>query len=415
MIHVLGKVRAKRSALGKGLAASTALACAFATHACGPAGDLPDEAPSTAPEETVGTVSQGLDPNFVRGPINVAGNQTLDIGGTQTEVCVLTKVTGEFKNTGNRVQLKVVNGRWQLIGAGGAQGSAHCFKRAAFITAGTSSEIVQGPQQNVLALVYPNDCDEDTTVANMGDAVSYIAEMAGFFGGFGESIAVSQGISRDYPNSLTLRTCYDNVDQALNGPPAIQSSTLTFYSGPPRFTVPMPPAQFIGPNGPGGALQKGRADVAGTFKAKRDGFFGAGGQSTTMAPAKDAMCVLTRVSGEFDGTGEAAWIDTVTVNGVEMWRLNVQTAGNPCGFLDPDCQPQKGGVEAEARCYLRDQRTACTRAQSTACAQYGCGCASGQCSGGACTGSGCSVAQVQACAAYGCGCSAGTCAGGACP
>jgi hypothetical protein len=407
MTHLLEKVSAKRSAARKALAVSSVLACGFAVYACGPAGDVREEAPSTTPDESVGTVSQALDPNWARGPILTASNRTLDIGSATLEVCVLTKVTGEFKSLSDRVQVKVVNGKWHLIAAGTAHGTAHCFRRSAFITAGTAAEVVNDPKFGLAFTGSSDTCAQRTDNVNLGDAVSYLAEVSGFLGSMGESLTSSQGISRDHPNKLTITNCNQGDDLFL----AIEGRTSTFYAGPPRFTVPMPPAQFMGRTAQG-TFVKGRFDVAGTFTANAPGISVPTSVSVPMVPANDAMCHLTQIAGEFDGLGEAVWIDTATVNGVETWRLNAMTDTNRCGA--PTC-PFKRGVKAQARCYLRDQRTACTPAQSLACGQFNCGCASGQCSGGLCPGRGCEQAEINACKAFGCGCSASRCSGGACP
>jgi hypothetical protein len=409
MIHVR-KISAKRSTTGKALVTSSALAFAFATHACGPAGDASGENSPTTPDEGSGTVSKGLDQAWVRGPHHVIGPSEVDIGSASTEVCVLTRITGIFGHIGHYARVKVVDGRWELIVSAGVQATAHCFQFPLFVTAGNARELVHDAPVGLVPLVFPNDCDNENRQVNLGDAVSYIAEVSGFFEGFGESITSTQGLSRDHANRLIVNTCHDNPDQAINGPVTIEGRTNTFYAGPPRFTVPMPPAQFVGPGG------KGRVDVAGTFALEVPGFPNSpNSMSRPMVPTLQAMCHLTKIAGEFDGLGEAVWIDTAMINGVETWTLNGRTDFNTsCGLGRPTCPP-KGGVQVEARCYLRDQRTACKPATTLACAQFGCGCASGQCSGGSCPGEGCKVEEIQACGRFGCGCTAGRCSGGACP
>jgi hypothetical protein len=65
---------------------------------------------------------------------------------------------------------------------------------------------------------------------------------------------------------------------------------------------------------------------------------------------------------------------------------------------------QSGGVTAQN----------CTPGEAQGCANYGCGCADHQCSGGFCPGTGCTPKSIADCGAFGCNCVDGQCNGGYC-
>jgi hypothetical protein len=90
-------------------------------------------------------------------------------------------------------------------------------------------------------------------------------------------------------------------------------------------------------------------------KSNKSSVFAEGGNSSTsLKPADSHFCYLTHVSGQFDGMGEAAYVDLKA----GRWRLNVRSGCKESGGfvgLGPSCERAKP-MKAVANCYKYDQR-----------------------------------------------------------
>ena len=225
--------------------------------------------------------------------------------------CVLSKIAGEFQGDGESVTLHAPNWDWILGGSSnqlGVRGNAYCFN-----THGFASDTDYRHYEGGWAGQRNGKCDQgpSTRPLGTGNAATFISGISGNWEGPGEWVSITQNSDPGKPSLLEAHTC--GGDKHLRG-------HAISYSVDQRV-----PARFWG----------------GTFKASA-----AKGseQSVDMVPADQAMCGFTRVSGKFRGAGES--VDIVpnrNQSGEIVWRLNVHAASD-------------SGIEAEARCFARDQR-----------------------------------------------------------
>jgi hypothetical protein len=96
---------------------------------------------------------------------------------------------------------------------------------------------------------------------------------------------------------------------------------------------------------------------------------------------------------------ECSFVPEITCNGTDTTNC----ANYGCACVNGSCS---GGY-----CDF----TGCSAKEAADCLECGCACVDHQCSGGKCPGSGCTALASKNCSNYGCGCVNMNCAGGACP
>jgi len=251
----------------------------------------------------------------------------LDRSPASSHVCVLTSVGGEFRGGGEIVGVKVHDDDnfWHLElvshAESGVEGTAYCFRKDAFHANGTDRVISPNPPFEAQA----GDGGGGTDTWN-GDAATFLAGVSGNFRGGDEHARIVQSSDPATPSKLALGASSDYL----------RAWAYSFFAGTWHAA---PPAKFF---------QDTQFDLdhvnIGTPNPDRATL------ATTGDPAfppstTDAMCYLTRVQGEFDGTGE--WIEIYPIFdsdiGAERWEFFANGSGDAELF-------------ASARCYLKDQR-----------------------------------------------------------
>lgn len=234
--------------------------------------------------------------------------------------CYLTNVSGKFRGYGERVRLRVMNGKWELGGASqqiDVTAWARCFARSEIKAAPGAvrwaSEEISATADN------PGSGCVNTTPRNAwwGDAVTVLTMVTGAFKGLGERVTIAQSGDAFGPSTLLLNSCQKQLGAGV----------YSFFVGKPSSGKT---ARFIGPNGVGTAAQ------AGEYQSVPN-------QNVMMAPLTEAFCYFTSVSGTFNGGGERVTIvPAQDANGVNRWQLQARHASGQ-------------GTDACARCYARNQ------------------------------------------------------------
>lgn len=248
------------------------------------------------------------------------GQATKTLVTAADNYCYLTRISGKFRGYGERIRLRVMNGKWELGGQSAQQDIAawaRCFARSEIKAAPGSvrwaSEEISATADN------PGSGCVDTTPRNAwwGDAATVMTLVTGALRGGGERATISQSGDPFGPSILTLHSCQKQLGVGA----------YSFFVGKPSSGKA---ARFIGPNGIGSAGQAGEyASVA--------------NQDVMMAPLVDAICYFTEVSGAFNGGGESLTIlPGSDANGVNRWVLQARHASG-------------SGTVAKARCYAKNQ------------------------------------------------------------
>lgn len=249
-----------------------------------------------------------------------AGATALDLWPTSDSICLLTRVTGEFRGGAESVSVEAGgDGLWHLRVTSlqpGVAGSAYCFKKSNF----------KGPpgygiwtSEPIVRQIASSSCKAIEGGTWWGDAVTFIQGISGDLRGAGEMVEVVQSNSPITSSTLRVNTCQ---------PEGVLGRAQSFFVGVPSNGRL---AKFIGLAGTGPALS------VGTYAVNVGGF-------QDMAPTKDAMCGLTRIAGAFNGGGESVEVSPVMSQSgnVQVWRLTTKALSG-------------GGVHAQARCFAYDQ------------------------------------------------------------
>jgi hypothetical protein len=240
-------------------------------------------------------------------------------------VCVLTRVSGKFQGSGERVQLSLEQSGWHLGGSSlqhGVGGASYCFRKDQFVSQGTArwnsgnmSRIANSGSQ----------CATGVAETWFGDAATFVSGISGNLAGGGEQVSITQASSGFTPSVLTVKSCQPYVAGFAN----------SFFVGSPNSGKI---AQFWGPNGIGSAAAAGEYTVKATSLNQNPV------TTVQMAPVAEAMCYLTRVGGKFRGGGEWVEISPQTnAQGVAVWTLRAGSG-------------QADGVWGSSRCYRRVQQ-----------------------------------------------------------
>lgn len=164
----------------------------------------------------------------------------------------------------------------------------------------------------------PN-CADSTRVPLTGfDSVGYLFDLTGNFAGFGEKVWIDQATTADTFSEFVVNTCQDYVGGAAR--------TLTLGTGGQAI-------KFMGAGDAVGTL----GDVGG-FEVDTT----LGENSVIMTPFDTTTCVVTSVSGEFNGGGERFELSKEDDGGVERWKLSAQKLSGH-------------GIRVGARCFLNIQ------------------------------------------------------------
>jgi hypothetical protein len=315
-----------------------------------------------------------------------------------THLCVLTRVQGKFLSLAEEVRLSIENSNgvatWRLRGKSlqpSVGATAMCFDKSLFLTSGVGSSF------DVNALVpgawyTGGSC---SVVSKFGSnpgwqglnrtSFTMIAGMAGGFFGSGNLVRAAQATSMIVPNNNNMarvQACANPTrDDGFNN---VDGWFTSFRTADLTEKLPL----FKGPAISNGILSVGNASQIKVFKAS--GPYG----TSTGVNADEAFCGITHIEGKFSG-------------GAEKVELSIGSDGK--WFFHAPSQSAGGGVKAEARCYVRDQRIKCSVGQTSNCAKFGCACADGACSGGNCPGGACTAQRTYDCGLFGCGCSTDQC------
>jgi len=258
----------------------------------------------------VSSVEQQLDQWWTTGPFVADQNDDIPMELDSTHVCILTKVSGRFAGGGEAVQVLRVNGRWRLRTQSlqhGVGGEAFCFRKSGFLANGSDRGVSRQFANFAFA---PDGCESESVSTWLGDATTYVSGITGPWNGGCEFVKIHQAASGTAPSQLETGTGQD--DEIIGG------FAQSFFAGTPGAGVR---AKFFNSQ---------------TFAIGSN-------QSIVMAATDLAMCHFTEIRGDFNGGGEWVQIRPVLDGGIEKWQLISRAVGG-------------GGVNATARCFLRDQR-----------------------------------------------------------
>jgi hypothetical protein len=258
--------------------------------------------------------------DFPIGPFHwKQGEAMQQMPSVQDHVCVLTKVSGKFRDASEIVRVWHTDYFWFLTGQSSTQdvsASAYCFAHAAF--SGDGPDYWNSEPFSV-AFTGRGRCTSQRTETWWGDAATFISAVSGELIGGGEGVEITQSSEGYKASILSAHTCRKK---------SIGGMAYAFFVGKAHAGHS---GRFWGPNGVGSASFAGEYEVTPYVK------------SVEMAPVEQAMCYFTRVAGGFNGGGEFAKIEPFRNNKNQMvWQLSAQTKSG-------------GGVYAKARCFRRDQ------------------------------------------------------------
>lgn len=306
-------------------AASALIACLLSTVAT-----LMTAAPGTA---------AAAPPPFISGRyVWNQGDPAHLLRPVSTDVCVLTRVSGNFRGGGEGVHLDTSGAYWRLWGTSDQQGvgaGATCYRRDAFTTPSGMARWVS--PQTAVAWTHSGNCDNDHHADSWwGDAATFLTGMQGSFAGGGEGGYIDQSVNGFAPSVLHGHACQEGNTYSFEA--------RAFFAGAPNTGRP---ARFVYP-------LNGAADRTTTYNAGDNagvmGLDDFAPQSAVLARTDDAMCYLTAVGGNFRGGGEYVDLSPQIISGVQRWVLSAHS-GQTAGFLGLI----PAGVMGQAACYARHQ------------------------------------------------------------
>lgn len=264
-------------------------------------------------------------PSFVTGTYTwYQGQPTRQLLPVSDHVCVLTRVGGNFRGSGESVRLYHEGGWWKLGGTSskdGVHATATCFGKAAF------TFTADGPwisNEQAIGWRTGTKCINRKLNGEPGDAATYLTGLTGDFAGRGEYGFINQSESGTAPSQIELNACQDHD---------------TYYVRAHAFVAGNwgRVANFIGPGNdtPGPNIQYNKQFGRQTIPSSSTSY-------AVMAPVDKAMCYLKGVQGKFRGGGEYAEIAPRVVDGVLRWVLTAHRGSD-------------GQVATFALCYARNQ------------------------------------------------------------
>lgn len=254
--------------------------------------------------------------------VNVGHNQAKAFGSSSSDLCALGRIGGGFYGGGEQIELMRDGSAWSLHTVSQRTKSTreisaamNCVPRSAFTTDETpeptwtmSSNSVTGGESGSSVQIQAND-----KYAGM------ITGLSGEMGGGGERVYI------------------DNTPDPYRLTAASQQGTMW-----------------------GRSLSFGMNEIGGDTKVspfkpgvKRKKATSNGKRQVYLAEATEAFCYVSRVQGEFDGTGESVLVEEKS----GQWYLSVHAAcEDRSGFLGMGkrCKERKQ-ITAYARCYSYDQ------------------------------------------------------------
>jgi hypothetical protein len=287
-------------------------------------------------DEVLGEAEQALEGPSFQKTWYKGDPGVIDLAPVADYWCTLTGVSGRLRGLGEEIYVSANDGltpMWQLRGKSGTAdttGTATCYRRDAFVGAGSANLVSIEYQLQASGHPYCDEWDfpwncpvetdeiERTTPLWQGDAVAMLTGIAGEFRGPGEFVEVRQASNGSSVTQLAART-------RVNGD-HVRARAHEFFVGTPHGQKA---ARFVGPGGTGSAGWAGQYE-AGDVN---------GSQTKLMAKRSDAFCYLTYVSGNFDHVQNSVAI----VKDGDNWSLKVNSPGGK-------------KVTARARCMLLDQR-----------------------------------------------------------
>ena len=276
--------------------------------------DNGDSSGSTPESESVGVLSAELDTSWSSlAPFHVDPDNDVRLEADSTHVCVLTRVSGHFAGWAEEVRLYRSGGYWRLSvqsNQEGVSGEAWCFKKNGFLANGTARWVGGGDDAwYINGYIASDACGVKEQDLWAGDATTFVAGISGEAAGGCEYVSI---------RAASSATTNARLQVASGGTNTIDGWAAGFFAGTP------------------GAGRAAKFYSGTTFTARNS--------TVDMAPTNQAMCHFTKIGGDFNGGGEYVEIKPgLNQAGVEVWKL---TAHHQSG----------NGIDAKARCYMRDQR-----------------------------------------------------------
>ena len=275
------------------------------------------------------TPAAASDPTFVSGRYFwTQGAAAVPMRPSSTDVCVLTRVAGNFRGAGESVRVYNSGGYWWLSGTSkqdGVNAAATCYRLSGFRTpTGTARWI--SPE---IAAAWTNGGNCVTRQVNSwwGDAATYLSGISGDFAGGGEHGAVEQSANGFAPSVIRGSACQDNDSYAIRA--------HAFFAGAPSSGQV---ARYVFRTADG-------IERTLPYDPQAQWFLSAANGNTAtyvMAPTDSAMCYLSFIGGKFRGGGEYVDLSPQVIAGVERWVLRVHSQQNDY-------------ADGAALCYARNQ------------------------------------------------------------
>ena len=269
------------------------------------------------------------DPAWATGPYAWSqGKAFKQMESTQTHVCILTKVTGDFDGGGEEVKVFQASGYWYLGGKSqqtGVGGQAYCFAKDKFLANGP---LRINSDDGIWKMAKAgSNCFSAQGDAWWGDATTMLSGISGELRKSGDKAVIKLSSGPFTPSILRVDTCKE--DNSSNG--YLKAYAHSFFAG----------------TGSSGKLAKywGSEYVADSGKKCVDGL---GDYEVPMAPVNDAMCHFTWIGGGDNWSGGAEYVRIYPKydGNIERWFLRAHAGG--CG--------NDHRTVAHAFCYKRDQR-----------------------------------------------------------
>jgi hypothetical protein len=253
---------------------------------------------------------------------------------TSTWFCALTGVKGYFGDhdrSGGHEYVEIANDGdfWRVHAGNGRTGRMACTRWSNFSQRAGAVRWYEGFDLSS----YDRNVDfTKHKTLYWGNAASMLARMGGEFEGAGEYIQITQSTDPGIGSTLTISSDAGSAGSDTD----MEAEAVSLFlgvQGEARLV------RLIGYNS-NGVKTRGSVTTAGTFEmavSSQSGFSSYWLADTS--GANGGLCYFTRLSGDFNGTGESATIKEES----GMWKLSVTAGGGSSAY-------------ARARCMAYDQR-----------------------------------------------------------
>lgn len=272
-----------------------------------PTGDVP---------KAITVFSYDVAPSGAASPPGPAVTKTIS-KNPASYLCLMSRLTGRLEYYGDLFSVLPKGDHYETKVGGAPFGTVKCVAHSHFVTDPGGEHWLSEPVRV--------HADESTDEEDLwwGSAASFVAHVMGKFRGGGEVLQVQQSAASDEPSVFVARAQSRGV----------WGDALSYLAGVPRSGNLVRLYGFRN-----GSWVRGTVRSAGTFEYNVSTT--AGFSSYWLPPRDKAFCYLTKVSGQFDGGGEAL---EISENG-SQWFVGVRSGGG---------QSVRGAV----RCMAYDQRS----------------------------------------------------------